>query len=172
MFGGERGALRADDERGRVAGRDVPERAQIAREHADEERHQLALAEVTMELVGPTQDVECRPAHQRVRAEGVPHLPHQRRRRQTVARHVADHEDDVARGQDERVEPVAAHADGGGGRQVPRRHAQTRQEREDLREERPLERLDHDAGTVREADVERERDPVGDELEELRSRPS
>ena len=165
--GGERGSLRADDERWRVAGRDVPERAQVLREQADQERHQLALAEVTMELIGPGEDVQRRAAHQRVRAEGVPHLPHQRRRRQTVTRHVADHEDDVAPGQDERVEPVAAHTDGGGGRQVPRRHAQPRQEREDLREERPLERFDHDAGTVREAGVERERDPVGDELEEL-----
>ncbi len=137
------------------------------REHADQERHQLTLAEVTVELIGPKEDVEGRPAHQRVRAEGVPHLPHQRRRRQAVAGHVADHQDDVALGPDERVEPVAAHADRGGGRQVPRREAQSRQERKDLREERPLERLDHDAGTVREANAERERHPVGDELEEL-----
>jgi hypothetical protein len=84
-----------------------------------------------------------------------------------VARHVADHEDDVAPGQDERVEPVAAHTDDGGGRQVSGRHAQPRQERKDLREERPLERLDHDPGTVGETNVEGERDPVPDELEEL-----
>ena len=102
-----------------------------------------------MELIGSQEDIEGGPAHQRVRAEGVAHLAHQRCRRQAVAGHVADHEDDVALGPDERVEPVAAHTDGGRGGQVARRHAQAGQEREDLREERPLERLDHDAGTVR-----------------------
>ena len=167
LLGRERGALPIDDERRSVTGGDEPEGPEVSSQDAHEQRDEFALTEVPVELIRSSDDLRGSAPDEGEGTEGVPHLPHQRRRSQTMPRDIPDHEDELTGRQRERVVPVTPDADGRGGRQVPRRDPKSRHEGEHVRQERPLERIEDDAAAVRQANLQGECHAIGDELHQF-----
>jgi hypothetical protein len=76
---------------------------------------------------------------EQVGPQGVPELPHPRRRRQPAAEDVADHHADAAGAERQHVEPVTTDVGGRRARQVARRQGRPRDRRQAARQQRVLQ---------------------------------
>ena len=104
---------------------------------------------------------------ERVGAQAGAHLRHHRGRADAVAHHVAGDERDAAARERERVVPVAADPAAPDRRAVARRQLEPGHDRQPLRDEALLERLDDAALVEQPRAVDRRGRAVGRELEQL-----
>ena len=137
-------------------------------EHGEDERRHLVRAERQREPVQPLHDARGRMAVERVGAQAGAHLRHHRRGADAVAHHVAGHERDAAAAERERVVPVAADPAAPHRGAVARGQLEPGDDRQPLRHEALLERLDDAALVERPRALDRGGRAVGGELEQLR----
>ena len=156
MLEEERRAVRALDERRRMARDDVADASLVRIDDEVGERREGRLDRPLDELVEPGDNGVRVVVLEGERAERVPELPHHRRRLDTLADHVADDEGDAAMLEVDDVVPVAAdvHTDRAG--QVAGGEGDAADRREPLRQDAPLHGLgDRAFGLVAPGSVER-----------------